>query len=109
MERVHPVHKNDQRNRSIEDNKLQRRLPQYRDQLEEEVKDVFIWAIGQTAVTEMTKTVREKEPYSLPLHRLYAVFRLHFIPERNKHHRADFFYLRRENLENRQQIPGNED
>ena len=72
-------------------------LPQYRDQLEEEIKDVFIWAIGQSALTEMTKTVREREPTSLPLYRLYALFRLHFIPERNKHHsRADFFNLKRE-------------
>ena len=45
----------------------------------------------------MTKTVREKEPNSLPLYRLYKLFRLHFIPERNKHHsRADFFNLKRE-------------
>ena len=57
-------------------------LPQCRDQLEEEIKDVLIWAIGQSALTEMTKTVREKEPTSLPLYRLYALFRLHFIPER---------------------------
>ena len=31
-------------------------LPQNRDQLEEEIKDVFIWAIGQSALTKMTKT-----------------------------------------------------
>ena len=30
-------------------------LPQFREQLEEEIKDVFIWAIGQSAITEMTK------------------------------------------------------
>ena len=72
-------------------------LPQFREQLEEEIKDVFIWAIGQSAITEMTKTVREREPNSLPLYRLYTLFRLHFIPERNKHHsRADFFNLKRE-------------
>ena len=54
-------------------------------------------AVGQTALIEMTKTVREKEPKNLPLHRLYALFRLHFTPERNKHHsRADFFELKRE-------------
>ena len=53
-------------------------LPQYRDQLEEEIKDVFIWAIGLSALTEMTKTVREREPTSLPLYRLYELFRLHF-------------------------------
>ena len=59
-------------------------LPQYRDQLEAEIK-------------EMTKTVREREPSSLLLHKLYSLFRLHFTPERNVHHsRADFFELKRE-------------
>ena len=72
-------------------------LPQYRDQLEAEIKDKFLWAIGQNALTEMTKTFREREPISLPLHKLYSFFRLHFIPERNVHHsRADFFELKRE-------------
>ena len=72
-------------------------LPQFRERLEEEIKDVFIWAIGQSAITEMTKTVREKEPNSLPLYRLHTLFRLHFIPERNKHHsRADVVNLKRE-------------
>ena len=72
-------------------------LPQYRDQLEVEIQDVFILAIGQSALTEMTKTIREKEPTPLPLYRLYALFRLHFIPERKKHHsRANFFNLKRE-------------
>ena len=46
-------------------------LPQYRDQLEAEIKDIFLLAIGQNAITEMTKTVREREPSSLPLHKLY--------------------------------------
>ena len=45
-------------------------IEEYRDQLEEDIKDIFIWAVGQTAFTEMTKTVREKEPKNLPLHRL---------------------------------------
>ena len=72
-------------------------LPHYRDQLEAEIKDIFLWAIGQNAITEMTKTVREREPSSLPLHKLYSLFRLHFTPERNVHHsRADFFELKRE-------------
>ena len=45
----------------------------------------------------MTKTVREREPSSLPLHKLYSLFRLQFTPERNVHHnRADFFELKRE-------------
>ena len=75
-------------------------LPQYRDQLETDVKDIFIWAIGQNAISEMTKTVREREPSSLPLHKLHTPFRLHFTPERNVHHsRADFFDLKREDGE----------
>ena len=35
-------------------------LPQYRYQLETEIKDIFLWVIGQNAITEMTKTVRER-------------------------------------------------
>ena len=30
---------------------------EFRDKLEEEVKDIFIWALGYSAVTEMTKTI----------------------------------------------------
>ena len=36
-------------------------LPQYRDQLEAEIKNIFLWAIGQNAITEMTKTIRKRE------------------------------------------------
>ena len=42
-------------------------LPQYKDHIEEETKDVFMGAFGQSALTKMMKTVREKEPNSLPL------------------------------------------
>ena len=72
-------------------------LPQYRDQLEAEIKDIFLWAIGQNAITKMTRTVKEREPSSLPLHKLDSLFRLHFTPERNfQHSRADFLKLKRE-------------
>ena len=75
-------------------------LPQYRDKLETEMKDILIWAIGQNAITEMTKPVREREPSSLPLHKRYTLFRLHFTPERHVHHiRLDFFDLKREDGE----------
>ena len=37
-------------------------LPQYREQLELEIKNTFLWAIGQSALTELTKTVRERKP-----------------------------------------------
>ena len=70
-------------------------LPQYREQLEQEIKDTFLWAIGQSALTELSKTVSEHS--FLPLHKLYTLFRLHFTPERNvQHRRADFFDLKRE-------------
>ena len=72
-------------------------LPQFRKQFEEEIKNAFIWSIGQSAITEMTKTAREREPNSLPSYRCYTLFRLHFTPERNKHlSRASFFKLKRE-------------
>ena len=61
-------------------------LPQYRDQLETDIKDIFLWAIGQNAITEKTKTIREREPSSPPLYKLYTLFRLHFTSERNVQH-----------------------
>ena len=36
-------------------------LPQHRDQFEMEIKDIFLWAIRHNAITEITKTVRERE------------------------------------------------
>ena len=41
-------------------------LPHYRDQLDTEVKCIFLWAIGQNAITELTKTVRERKPSPQP-------------------------------------------
>ena len=68
-------------------------LPQFRDEL----KDIFIWALGEAAVTEMTKTVRDNDPNMMNINQLYALFRLHFIRERNKFQsRADFFGITRE-------------
>ena len=61
------------------------------------IKDVFIWALSEAAVTEMTKTVRDNDPNKMNINQLYTLFRLHFIPERNKFHsRADFFGITRE-------------
>ena len=72
-------------------------LPQYREQLELEIKDTFLWTIGQSALTEMTKTVGERESSISPLHKLYTLFCLHSTPERNvQHSRADFFDVKRE-------------
>ena len=97
MEKIHPIYQNDTGNRFIKDDQLQRSASPIQRPTRRRNKRVFIWAVGQAALTEMTKTVKEREPNSLPLYRLYALFRLHFIPERNKHHsRADFFNLKRE-------------
>ena len=72
-------------------------LAEYRDELEIKIKDIFIWALGKAAVTEMTKTVRDNDPNRMNINQLYALFRLHFIPERNKFHsRADLFGIVRE-------------
>ena len=85
-------------------------LPQFRDQLELELKDTFLWAIEQSALTETTKTVREREPSVLPLHKLYTVFRIHFTPERNlQHSRSDFFDLKRETNETAAEVWKEED
>ena len=37
-------------------------LENYRDDLEHRIKDLFIWALGESAITEMTKTVRDNDP-----------------------------------------------
>ena len=75
-------------------------LPQCRDQLELEIYDTFLWAIGQSALTEMTETVREQEHSAVPLHKLYTLFRLPFRPERNvQHSQVNFFDLKSETSE----------
>ena len=45
------------------------KLPRYTGQFEMEIRDILLWASGQNAITEMTKTVREREPSSLPLYK----------------------------------------
>ena len=72
-------------------------IPEFREELEVKIKDIFIWALGEAAVTEMTKTVRDNDPNKMNINQLYSLFRLHFIPERNKFHsRADFCGITRE-------------
>ena len=71
--------------------------PEFQEELEVKIKDIFIWALSEAAVTEMTKTVRDNDPNKMIINQLYTLFRLHFIPERNKFHsRADFFGIVRE-------------
>ena len=72
-------------------------LEEYREELEIKIKDIFIWALGEEAVTEMTKTVRDNDPNKMNINQLYSLFPLHFIPERNKFRsREDCFGIIRE-------------
>ena len=58
---------------------------------------MFIGALGEAAVTKMTKTVRDNDPNKININQMYALFRLHFIPEKNEFNsRADFFGITRE-------------
>ena len=80
-------------------------LPEFREELGMKIKDIFIWALGEAAVTEMTKTVRDKDPNKMNVNQLYALFRLHFIPERSKFHcRADLFGITREPNESAEDV-----
>ena len=80
-------------------------LLNYRDDLEHRIKDLFIWALGESAITEMTRTVRDNDSNNMDNNQLYSLFRLHFIPERNKFHsRADFFGIAREKHETAEDV-----
>ena len=80
-------------------------LENYRDDLVHRIKDLFIWALGESAITEMTRTVRDNDPNRMDIKQLYSLFRLHFILERNKFHsRADFFGITREKHESAEDV-----
>ena len=67
-------------NRMTTDKKI---LEEYREELDIQVKDIFIWALGEEGVTEMTKTGRDNDPNRMNINQIYSLFRLHFIPESN--------------------------
>ena len=50
------------------------------------IEDLFIWALGESAITEMTRAVRENDPNNKDIYQQYSLFRLRFIPERNNFH-----------------------
>ena len=80
-------------------------IEEYREELEIKIKDIFIWALGEEAVTEMTKTMRDNDPNKININQLYSLFRLHFIPEKNTFHsRADFFGIIRETNETAEDV-----
>ena len=49
-------------------------LEEFRERLEIEIKDTFVWALGESAITEMTRTVREENR----LHYLYTDYTHYF-------------------------------
>ena len=49
-------------------------LPEYREKLAVKSKDVFRWTIGENAITEMTKKIREKEPSFLNCFTKYKAY-----------------------------------
>ena len=61
-------------------------LEQYRDEQEQRINDLFIWALSESALTEMTRTVRDNDPNRMDINQLYSLFGLHCISERNKFH-----------------------
>ena len=80
-------------------------LQNYRDDLEHRIKDLFIWALGKSAITEMTRTVRDNDPNKMDINQLYSLFLLHFIPERNEfQRRADFFRITTEKHETAEDV-----
>ena len=57
-------------------NKLQEILSQLRNQLETEIEDIFFSAIGENTTAKRARTVKDQEPSSLQLYKIYALFRL---------------------------------
>ena len=48
-------------------------IAEHRDELEIKIKDVSIWAPGEAAVTEMTKTVTDKDPNKTNRNQLFSL------------------------------------
>ena len=51
-------------------------IEESKEELEIKIKDIFIWVLGEEAVTEMTKTVRDNDPNKFNINQLYSLFRL---------------------------------
>ena len=67
-------------------------LQEHRDELEHRIKDLFIWELGESAITGMTRAVRDNDPNKMEINQVYSLFRLHVIPERNKFHSRAYFF-----------------
>ena len=57
------------------------------------IRKDFLWALGPTALHEMTTTEFGEKPEEMELTRLINTFKTHYTPIRNIHHsRGDFFF-----------------
>ena len=86
-------------------------LQNHMGDLKHRIKDLFIWALSESAITEMTGIIRGKDhksPNRMDVNRLYSLFRLYFIPERNIFHRADSILEQRAKNTKRQKMYGRE-
>ena len=46
-------------------------IEQYRDELETKMKGIFVWGLGEEAVTEVAKTVTDNNPNKMNINQLY--------------------------------------
>ena len=80
-------------------------LQNHREDLEHRIKDLFISALGESAITEMTRTVRDNDPNRMDIYQLNSLLQIHSIPERNKFHStADFSGITREKHETAEDV-----
>ena len=42
-------------------------LQELTDELEQRIKDIFIWALGESKITEMTRTFRDNAPNKMEI------------------------------------------
>ena len=80
-------------------------LQQHRDEHEHRIKDLFIWAQKEPAITKITRTVRDNDSNKMYSNQLYSLLQLHFTREPNKFYSgADFFGITLEGNETAEDV-----
>ena len=72
VEEVHPICQDDTGYSPEHHDNRPDILFELRDKLEVKLNDIFIWALGDGAVTEMTKTVKENPKKTPAKHRIFS-------------------------------------
>ena len=60
-------------------------------ELEQRIKDPFRWTLGESAITEMTRTVRDNDPNNVYKPTVFNVSTTFYSRKKKFHSRADFF------------------